>query len=179
MINLVSNGTPDIELNIKKGTDSDRQALVNLKRDKKLGNNVGVIYIYSLIDEQVSYPKESGSIVYIGEAGRKKKTGTRFGQHISTEENVGGDTGTNYTLSYYYWCGKALKLRIFLLNTTNNSKARKAIEGQLFQIHLEKYGAHPIAQGASGKNYRVSFLENLVVPEVIKSLIDAYARSDA
>ena len=173
MVKLASNGNPDIELNIKKGTDSDRQALVDLKRNEKLGDNVDVIYIYSLIDEQVSYPKESGSIVYIGEAGRKKKTGTRFGQHISTEENVGGDTGTNYTLSYYYWCGKALKLRIFLLDTKYNSKARKEIEGLLFQIHLKKYGAHPIAQGASGESYKVSVLEDLVVPEVIESLINA------
>jgi len=173
MIKLASNGTPDIEITVQKDTDSNRQALVDLKRHEKLGDSVDLIYIYSLDEEQVAYPKDNGCIVYIGEAGRQKKTGTRFNQHISTEETIGGDTGTNYTLSYYYWSGKKLRLRIYLLDTKNNSKARKAIEGQLFQAHLKKYGAHPIAQGASGESYRVSVLENLVVPEILEGLISA------
>jgi hypothetical protein len=173
MIKLASNGNPDIEITIKNGTRSNRQTLVDLKRNKILGDNVDLIYIYSLVDEQVVYPKKSGSIVYIGEAGRQNNTGTRFGQHISTKAIVGGDTGTNYTLSHYYWSKKELRLRIYLLNTNNNSKARKTLEGQLLQVHLKKYGAHPIAQGASGESYRVSILEKLVVPDVLERMINA------
>lgn len=173
MIELTSNGIPDIEITIQKDTDSNRQSLVDLKRHEKLGDGVDLIYIYSLDEGEVAYPKENGSVLYIGEAGRQKKTGTRFNQHISTGETVGGDTGTNYTLSYYYWSGKKLRLKIFLLVTKNNSKARKDIESQLFQAHLKKYGAHPIAQGASGESYRVSAIENLVVPEILEGLINA------
>lgn len=173
MIKLTSHGTPDIEIEIQKDTESDRTALVDLKWNRKLGDNVDIIYVYSLDEEQVTYPKESGNIVYIGEAGRQKKTGTRFNQHISTKANVGGDSGSNYTLSHYYWSGKKLRLKIYLLDTKNNSKARKYIEGQLFQAHLKKYGAHPIAQGASGKSYTVSVIEKLVVPESISKLVNA------
>ena len=173
MINLSSNGKPDIEITIQKDSDINRQSLLDLKNHVKLGDNVDIIYIYSLKDDHVSYPKETGSVIYIGEAGRQKKTGTRFSQHISTEENVGGDTGTNYTLSYYYWSGKTLQIRIFLLDTKNNSKYRKYMEGQLLQAHLKKFGSQPIAQGASGESYRVSLIDNLVVPKVLEDLINA------
>lgn len=173
MIKLSSNGKPDIEITIQKDTASNRQSLVDLKNNEKLGDGVDLIYIYSLDEEKVEYPKGEGSIIYIGEAGRKEKTGARFSQHISTKETVGRDTGTNYTLSSYYWSGRKLKLRIFLLDTKNNSEFRKAIEYQLFQAHLKKYGAHPIAQGASGERYKVSVIENLVVPKIIEGLISA------
>jgi hypothetical protein len=173
VINLTSSGKPDIEITIQKDSDVNRQSLLELKNHENLGNDVDIIYTYSLNDDQVQYPKEMGSIIYIGEAGRQKKTGTRFSQHISTGENVGGDTGTNYTLSYYYWSGKSLYLRIFLLDTKNNSKARKSIEGQLLQAHLKKYGSQPIAQGASGESYRVSLMDKLVVPPVLSEIINA------
>lgn len=173
MIKLVSNGKPDIDITIQKGTESDRRVLVDLKRHEKLGDGVDLIYIYYLENELITYPKQNGNIVYIGEAGRQSKTGTRFTQHISTEESSGGDTGTNYTLSYYYWSGKKLRLKIFLLETTNDSKTRKSMEIQIIQSHLKKYGAHPIAQGASGKNYTVSGITKLDTTDVVEKLISS------
>lgn len=172
MINLSSNGIPDIEITIQKDSDVNRQSLLDLKKHEKIGNDVDIIYIYSLKNNQVQYPKEIGSIIYIGEAGRQKNTGTRFSQHISTKENVGGDTGTNYTLSYYYWSGKSLHLRIFLLDTKNNSKARKSLEGQLLKAHLKKFGSQPIAQGASGASYKVSSIDKLVIPKILANLLN-------
>jgi len=172
MIQLQSDGKPDIELTIQKDTESDRQALVDLKRHEKLGDGVDLIYIYNLGNEQINYPKTSGRIVYIGEAGRRKRTGTRFSQHISTESAAGGDTGTNYTLSCYYWANKTLCLRIFLLDTKNDPKARKLMESQLLQLHLRTYGAHPLAQGASGERYTLSIIDNLSVPVIFEELID-------
>ena len=173
MISLTSSGQADFDLTFQKDTSIDRQALLDLKKNIKLGDKVDVIYIYSIVDELIDYPKESGSIVYIGEAGREKKTGTRFSQHISAEQYAGGDTGTNYTLSHYYWSGKKLNLKIYLLESENNSNSRKSLEGQLLQAHMKKYGSHPIAQGASGESYRVSTLENIEIPAVLNKLINA------
>jgi len=169
---LTSNGKPDIEITIQKGSTCNRKTLLDLKNNEKLGDNVDVIYIYSLKGEEVEYPQEGCKIIYIGEAGRKEKTGTRFSQHISTDENTGNDTGTNYTLSHYYWSGKKLYLQIFILDTKNNSSYRKSIESQLLKAHLKKYGSLPIAQGASGKNYTVSSIKGLVVPKVLLKIID-------
>jgi len=115
MAKFLSNGTPDVDITIIKDTEVDRKSLINLKNHEKLGDGVDLIYMYSLENEQINYPKQDGNILYIGEAGRQKKTGTRFTQHISTEATIGGDTGTNYTLSYYYWSGKKIRLKIFIL----------------------------------------------------------------
>jgi len=172
VISITSNGQPDIELTIQKGSESDRQVLLGLKNHESLGDEVDAVYIYSIAEELFAYPKEAGKIVYIGEAGRKKKTGTRFSQHISTEKNVGGDTGTNYTLSHLYWSGKKLNLKIYLLDSKGNSKARKSIEGQLLQAHMKKHGSHPIAQGASGESYLVSTLHNIEISTVLDGLIN-------
>ncbi len=172
IINLTSSGQPDIEITFQLKTESNRQALLNLKRHENLGDNIDVIYIYSIIEETIKYPKKEGNIVYIGEAGREKLTGTRFSQHISTEKNKGGDTGTNYTLSYLYWSGKKLNLKIHLLDSKNNSKARKSIEGQLLQAHMKSYGSHPVAQGSSGESYRVSILENIEIPSVLENIVN-------
>ena len=169
----MSNAKPDIEITFQLNTESNRQALLNLKKHANLGDKIDVIYIYSIINETIKYPKKAGNIVYIGEAGRKKSTGTRFSQHISTEKDKGGDTGTNYTLSYLYWSGKKLNLKIHLLDSRNNSKARKSIERQLLQAHMKNYGSHPIAQDSSGESYRVSILENIEIPSVLEDIVNA------
>ncbi|MDH0424160.1 hypothetical protein [Stutzerimonas stutzeri] len=171
MAKFLSNGTPDVDITIIKDTEVDRKSLINLKNHEKLGDGVDLIYMYSLENEQINYPKQDGNILYIGEAGRQKKTGTRFTQHISTEATIGGDTGTNYTLSYYYWSGKKIRLKIFILDTRNDSKSRKNTESQIIRLHLKKYGSHPIAQGASGENYTVSSIEKLEAPCIIEQII--------
>ncbi len=172
MIKLINKGKYDIELNIQKGTSKNRKELLELQNHSLLSDGVDLVYIYYLMEEEISYPNKNGSIIYIGEAGRKKEaTGKRFSQHISSEQNKGGDTGTNYTLSRYYWLGKKIKLRIFLLDSKNNSILRKSIEKQLLQAHLKIFGALPIAQGASGSNYKVSQIEEIKFPDVILKLI--------
>ncbi|VAW36036.1 hypothetical protein MNBD_GAMMA01-353 [hydrothermal vent metagenome] len=130
--NFISDGVPDIEMDIQLESGSDRQALLDLKRNAILGDEVDAVYIYSLVGKNILYPKAEGVIVYIGETGRKNKTGTRFSQHISTGPSVGSDTGTNYTLSHYYWSGEKLNLRIYVLDSNGDNRARKAIECQLF-----------------------------------------------
>ena len=88
--------------------------------------------------------------MYIGEAYRKQQTGKRFSQHISCAIDKGGDTGSNYALSMYYWNNHEIVLDIYILE---NYKKRKDVEKDLLKTHVKKYGALPIAQGSTGKNY--------------------------
>lgn len=131
---------------ICKGTDKDRQFLVDLRRNVRLQENVGIVYIYSLTEgELINYPIKKGNVVYIGQAKRNNEpTGTRFRQHISTEQDTGRDTGSNYSLTKYYWDGRPLRLRIFQIENC------KEAEAALLMWHLVNFGSAPIAQGAGG-----------------------------
>ena len=115
-----------------------------------------VVYIYSLEEEEINYPKKNGNIIYIGEAYREAEpTGKRFTQHISTAYNKGGDNGSNYTISMYYWNGKKLRLKIYELSNNDNTKDK---EKELIKCHVKEYGAKPIGQGATGANYTIDNL---------------------
>ena len=115
-----------------------------------------VVYIYSLEEEEINYPKKNGNIIYIGEAYRKAEpTGKRFTQHISTAYDKGGDNGSNYTISMYYWNGKKLRLKIYKLSNNDNTKDK---EEELIKCHVKEYGATPIGQGATGANYTIDNL---------------------
>jgi hypothetical protein len=155
--------TPYLDICIQKDSPTNRQRLLDMARDAKLAVNASVVYIYSLADETVNYPNEPGHVIYIGEAGRPTEpTGKRFAQHISTSKNQGGDTGTIYSLSRYYWHGK--KIRLQVLHIDDNS-TRKTIERELISAHVKKFGALPICQGSTGKNYGTTFLSNLKIAE--------------
>lgn len=152
---------PHIDVCIQNGTRSDRQYLVDRVRDPKLGRDANVVYIYALVDETVNYPNKPGHVIYIGEAGRPTEpTGKRFGQHISTEANTGGDSGTIYALSRYYWLGKPIRLQILLVESKDE---RKKQERCLLNAHVKEYGALPICQGTTGENYKTSALSTLAV----------------
>ena len=122
----------------------------------KLNKYTKVVYIYSLEEEKINYPKKDGNIIYIGEAYREAEpTGKRFTQHISTAYNKGGDNGSNYTISMYYWYGKKLRLKIYELSNNDNTKDK---EKELIKCHVKEYGAKPIGQGATGANYTIDNL---------------------
>jgi hypothetical protein len=153
--------SPHIDVCIENKSCTDRQYLLDRVRDSKLGKNANVVYIYALADETVSYPNKLGSVIYIGEAGRPTEpTGKRFGQHISTGENTGGDSGTIYALSRYYWLGKRIRLQIFLVES---KEKRKELERCLLNAHVKEYGALPICQGTTGENYKTTVFSNLIV----------------
>lgn len=153
---------PYVDIYIKNGSDVDRQYLVDRVRDPKLGNNSNVVYIYALADGEVNYPNKSGHVIYIGEAGRPTEpTGKRFGQHISTGENIGGDSGTIYALSRYYWLGRCIRLQIFLMD---GRQKRKEQERSLLNAHVKEYGALPICQGTTGGNYKTTVLSAMTIP---------------
>ena len=144
-----------ISVSIQNGTDSNREKLLSLWRDKRLKEKTRIVYVYSLVDESFLYPKGESKIIYIGEAYREKApTGKRFGQHIATSGNQGGDTGTNYTLTYYYYANKKIQLDIYCLKNIN----QKNVEKKMLQWFMKKYCSQPIAQGASGKNYTLNVL---------------------
>lgn len=160
--------TPYIDIHIQKDTQVNRQYLVDRARDTSLAKDANIVYIYALAEETVNYPNEPGHVIYIGEAGRPTEaTGKRFAQHISTSESQGGDTGTIYSLSRYYWRGKKIRLQIFHVD---DGYARKAIERNLISAHVKKFGALPICQGTTGKNYGTTFLSNLDIAENLTSL---------
>lgn len=162
--------TPYIDIFIRNGTQTDRQYLLDRVRDPMLGKNASVVYIYALVDEMVNYPNKPGHVIYIGEAGRPKEaTGKRFGQHISTEVNTGGDSGTIYALSRYYWLDKRIRLQVLLMES---KEERKKLERSLINAHVKEYGALPICQGTTGENYKTSVISNLIVPEDQLSLFD-------
>jgi hypothetical protein len=155
--------TPYIDIEIQKDSPRNRQCLLDMARDAKLAKNAKVVYIYSLADETVNYPNEPGHVIYIGEAGRPTEpTGKRFAQHISTSKNQGGDTGTIYSLSRYYWHGKKIRLQILHVDDHGD---RKTNERNLISAHVKIFGALPICQGSTGKNYRTTFLSNLEIAE--------------
>lgn len=154
---------------IQNGTTVNRQYLVDCVRDSALGKKSQVVYIYSLENDSVCYPNKAGNVIYIGEACRSTEpTGKRFSQHISTGQDEGGDTGTIYALSRYYWLGKPIRLKIFLVNS---EQERIEAERQLLNVHVKEYGALPICQGTTGKNYKTSYLSDLkVTPEQLALL---------
>lgn len=152
-----------IDIFIQFGTSIDRQYLLDRSRDVGLGVNVNVVYIYALADESVNYPVKPGHVIYIGEAGRStESTGKRFGQHVSAGPEVGGDTGTIYSLSRYYWKGRRIRLQVFLVE---NAQARKQHERMLLNSHVKEFGSLPICQGTTGKNYSATALSSFVVSE--------------
>ena len=152
---------PDIRLFLRKDDSSDRRKLLRLKAEPLLGGGVSVIYIYSLVEEVIGYPNCPGSVIYIGEACRVSRTADRFGQHICPASDKGGDTGANYTISRYYWLGKKLELKIYILKNKDEASSRQILEALLLKRHLKVFGALPIAQGASGENYKVSMINEL------------------
>lgn len=162
--------TPCIDEIIQEGTNKARKYLLNLTRNEMLGADVSVVYIYKLVDEYVNYPDKQGRIIYIGEANRSREaTGKRFAQHISTGPSKGGDTGTIYSLSRYYWQKKRIRLQIFLIDSPAQ---RKNTERTLLRAHVKEFGALPICQGTTGENYKTTGLCSFAVPQEIQVLLD-------
>lgn len=161
--------TPDIDQILQKTELFNRKFLLSLSRDSRLGKNTNVVYIYSLVDETINYPENSGQILYIGEAGRPSEpTGKRFAQHISSTNEKGADSGTIYALSRYYWKNSRIRIRIFIVM---NKPKRKSLERELLTAHVKKFGTLPICQGTTGQNYKTSKIKSMAMPDNIASLL--------
>jgi hypothetical protein len=123
-----------------------RNELLRLKDIPVLGINSSVVYIYYLNNSQINYPITDSCILYIGQACRQSDaTGIRFSQHISTQTNIGGDTGSNLILSQYFHQGHSIGLKIF------DSNIRLERERDLIYSHINLYGSPPIAQSVIPK----------------------------
>lgn len=122
------------------------------------------------MDKSIEYPEKIGNVIYIGEALRHTEpTGKRFAQHISTGSDVGGDSGTIYSLSRFYWSGECFRLRIYL---TDENEDRKELERQLLRAHVKEFGALPICQGTTGENYKTTDLNGSVFTSEIQVLTE-------
>jgi hypothetical protein len=173
-------GVPDIELTIQLQTESHRTHLLELARHRRLGKSVSVLYVYSLVDDHLSYPDQNGLVVYIGQALRatgKETTGRRFSQHISKGPTTGSDTGTNFVLSRYYWLGKALNIKVYVIDERYSHTARE-LEMHLINQHMRQFGAPPLGQGAAcaGLTYEarcgIPLIDLLTESRVPSSLVD-------
>jgi hypothetical protein len=136
--------------------------LRGLRNHTELQAAVHCVYVFSLTDSLVPYPSEPGKVIYIGEAWRAKQTGTRFGGHISSDLLQGNNYVSNRTLSAYYHNNHKLRLQIYVLNVTSSAD-RKAAERRLIALHVRRFGARPIAQGATGSSYTAVGLRRLMV----------------
>jgi len=74
-----------------------------------------------------------------------------------------------YALSRYYWSGKKIRIRIYLVN---NEEERKAMERRLLRSHVKIYGSLPICQGTTGSSYTTTSLEELDVSNDLSNLLD-------
>ncbi len=136
---------------IQLGAENDRKTLLGLSNHQEMGANAQLVYIYALPNSEpaIPYPLGPGRTVYIGETKRKTGAGKRFGGHISKSLTEGLSTLINHTLSVYYHHGTPLHLCVFRIN---DGRSTSDAERVLLRSHLHKYGAYPIAQGASGRD---------------------------
>jgi len=138
---------PIIEIDIHINDQiNNRNQLLGLKSHPLLGKGKEIVYIYSIVfDDGIIYPKGKGKVIYIGEACRdNEQTGARFKQHISSQQIKGGDTGTNFVISQYYYSNWKIKLRVFEIP---KGYTRKEFESFLIISHMVCFGAPPIGQG--------------------------------
>lgn len=142
------------DITFQDGSDTDKTALSELSAHAELGTGVHCVYVYSLADSEIKYPKEADSIIYIGEACRKNKpTGKRFAGHISKSCTIGNNYTTNHTITCYYYSKQKLRLQIYRLDACNTDTERKSAEKRLIAGHVRRFGAQPLGQGTTGPNY--------------------------
>ncbi|WP_428912353.1 hypothetical protein [Niallia sp. Krafla_26] len=141
---------------IQNKAPNNRQILLNLQREPNLGIGKEIVYIYSLMEDEINYPKQKGKIIYIGEALRNKEaTGKRF-QHIFPDDSTSNNYVGNYTITQYYNLGYKLNLKIYELDT---GEKREDMEHILSTLHLQKYGSRPIANGSTGQYSTPKYVE--------------------
>ncbi|WP_394899023.1 hypothetical protein [Clostridium paraputrificum] len=137
----------------------------NMKKEiKERCSSGNYVYIYSLEEIYINYPKKDGNIIYIGKAEQSDKN-NRFEHHIGTKLNEGKDNSSNHTISQYYWLDYKIRLRVYKVADNKNVKE---IETELINAHLKKYGAKPIAYGASAQSMTIFELNNKNYEEVNK-----------
>lgn len=148
------------------GTELDKNSLKALSPHPDLIAGTHCVYIYSLSDSEVPYPKENGSIVYIGEVSRvSTPSGSRFSGHISKSLYEGNNFTTNHTLTAYYYGGHKLRLQIYRLDNCDSRKYRKQKEKNLIAAHVRRFGAQPIGQGTTGPSYTPDAFSKLIFLE--------------
>ena len=136
-------------------SDKNNNAENLRKRIRKSGIplvNVHSVYIYTLQDGNIEYPKSNSNTAYIGiSAPLKAGLDDRF-YHINpdTSKDDGHKIKSNYTLSTYYHDGKKIKLNIMIVN---NKESMINIENNLNASFVYLCGSLPIAAGTTSKAY--------------------------
>lgn len=167
-----------VDLTFQYGSNSDKIALNELGNHAELVTGAHCVYVYSLADSEIQYPKETGSIIYIGEACRANEpTGKRFAGHISKSPTKGNNFTTNHTVTYYYYAKQKLRLHIYRLDDCKTDAERKSTEKRLIVGHVKRFGAQPLGQGTTGSNYTPKAISNLCLSAEEEAAIALTLRS--
>ena len=129
--------------------------------DKDKSESYSLVYIYYLVDKFFQYPCQESDVLYIGKTvgenkGNKKSAAFRF-VHLKD----GQDYKQNITLRKYYEQGNVIALDIYEVEDCDK------IEKEWRYSFINKYGALPIADGASYSKEKASFI-NKSTDEVIE-----------
>jgi hypothetical protein len=151
-----------VDITFQHGSESNKAELNALRPHPELLAGSHCIYIYSLVDSEIAYPNEAGTVIYIGEACRTNEpSGARFAGHISRSLTEGNNFTTNHTVTAYYYGKRKLRLQIYRLDACEMDSDRKLMEKKLIAAHVKRFGAHPIGQGTTGPSYTPKAISNL------------------
>jgi hypothetical protein len=124
-----------------------------------------LVYVYSLINTKFKYPNDESNVLYIGHTNGQitkngeeqiKSAGFRF-KHCMN----GSDNKQNICLGQYYENGFALSLDIYDLKDSS----AKEKENEYRYLFLRKYGALPIADGASYNRKKMEQISEIMENE--------------
>jgi len=124
---------------------------------KEKTERFNIIYVYSLQESSFKYPNDESNVLYIGQTEEqqhkgKKDLGFRF-MHCKNGE----DNKQNICLSQYYDSGETLVLELYeASDKTSDEEARYRYD------FLNKYGALPIAEGASYNKSKLIKISNII-----------------
>lgn len=142
-------------------TVEDLRVAIRNKVEQKYGIGTNVVYLYSLVEGEITYPNCNGKDLYIGEAtSNKKGINDRF-YHINSDKTKtkGNNFKSNYTLSSFYHKEKDMQLCIFVLS---KEVSRTILEDNLTRHHLIMYGALPIGTSAGGGKHTPKKLQAMI-----------------
>ena len=124
---------------LSKPDEIDEDGLVKLRVHPEMDGRG--IYIISIADGTLDYPKKPGQVIYIGKATSGTTIKSRLKDHRSRNNNPN---------MYSYFKYKQLKIQYVHMHSADRNLTAR--EKNRFQDHFDEYGCAPVAnrQGISG-----------------------------
>ena len=128
--------------------------------DKETTESYGLVYIYYLVDKKFQYPCVESDVLYIGKTNGQKHNNQKSAAFRFVHLKDGQDYKQNITLRKYYQQGNVIGLDIYEIENCEE------VEKSWRYSFLNKYGALPIADGASYSKEKETFV-NKSADEII------------